>query len=494
MAAMVRTGYANGSDKSAAEIERFIKDRFPDQPLGSWAAHCAALNAHRLRKAAPDGSMVFGGKSALMRRQKGLISNADWKTRRQNRSLEIAGDRTRWGNRHFRLSSDARQCAVEFLGHKITLDLADMVGKQSRLLHAVALLADACQMSVQFSLGRSHLSVTFDEMDLRRLPSGKTLDDVKIAEQGARRKGRKRKDTSTHYAAHRIKHVDNRPVHPEWRDPVPTVKTRAIGLDLNPQWVGISVVEVSGDPRDADAFRILDHVLHRMAVPHDANASMAQTMANVAAQIISLARAWNCGLIVHEDGLGKLAWSKKSHGSDQTVNYWSRNQLLIGLQRRCRLSGLHLLPVWGGYSTTIGNLLFDLPDACASAAEIARRGHASTRGIKDRLPAVPPMVHTRRWKDRNVPEAVAKAMANADSWAAVHRGMKSAQAGSRQRSGIGYRRLHPSAQQMVPGSVFELSSRRYAVDRLGTGKGASCSARPVLTRTVRNSSDRVLNA
>ncbi|MDR6660815.1 hypothetical protein J2W51_003385 [Tardiphaga robiniae] len=38
------------------------------------------------------------------------------------------------------------------------------------------------------------------------------------------------------------------------------------------------------------------------------------------------------------------------------------------------LAGIKVVEAWGGYSTTIGNLWFDLPDACASAAEIARRG------------------------------------------------------------------------------------------------------------------------
>ena len=494
-AAMVRTGYAQGENRSAAEIERIVKDRFPDQPLGSWAAHCAALEAKTLRTRVPSGSMVFGGKAELLRRQKGLISNDEWKARRHGRALEIVGDRTRWGNRHFRLSLDASTCEVEFLGKKLTLNLQSMVGKHGALLRAVALLAEACQMSVQFGLKARTLTVTFDEMDLRKLPPGRTLDDIKIAEQGAARRGRKRNDVSTHYAAHRVKHVVDRPVHPEWRDPVPMIATRAIGVDLNPQWIGITVVQIDGDPQDADNVRILDHRLHRIVIPFGAHtANMTAAMANVAADVINLARGWNCGLVVHEDGLGKLAWSRKSHSgqADQTVNHWSRNALLGGLGRRCRLAGIRLLPIWAGYSSTIGNMLFDLPDACASAAEIARRGLAATRGHKDRQPAVPPMVHLRRWKDGEAPEAIANAMANADSWQAVHRAIKPAQRRGRQTTAVGYRRLHPSPQEMMPGRLLRLGDTGYAVNRLGTGKGASCSARPIhMPRTVRDSSDRV---
>jgi len=486
-AAATRTSYVNADEQSEKDLRDLLKARFPDHPLGSWDLHCAAREGLRLRAAVPDGKMIFGGKPALLRRQKGLIDNSEWKSRRHQRAIEIVGDRTRKGNRHFRLSADARTCEVTFLKKKVILNLPEMNGKYGRLLRAVSKLAEARQISVTFTLGRTHLSVTFDEMDLRKLLPGQTLEQAKIAEQGKSRRGRKRKDASTHYAAHLEKHIpaEEWPVHPEWRDAVPAVANRAVGIDLNPGWIGISVVEIGEDPTNLEQVKILDHRLHKISVPFSADQSMQQTMANVAAQTISLARAWNVGLIVHEEGLGKLAWSKKSRKT-QTINYWSRNALIGGLQRRCRLAGIQLQPVWGGYSSTIGNLFFDLPDACGAAAEIARRGHASKCNIKDRLPAVPSQLTRRRWKD----DEMRIDLDQAETWQEVHRKIKSAQTRSQKRSGIGYRRLHPAAQQLESGS-FSLHERSYAVDRLGKGKGASCSARPVLSRTVRDNSDRV---
>lgn len=484
-ASAVRSAHANAVGLSVADLKILLNERYPDYPLGSWGIHCAALEGVTLRKKDPLGAMVFGGKDQLLRRQKGLISHEEWQSRRHTRAIQIIGDRTRWGNRHFRLSKDGRTCQVTFLKQSVTLNLAEMSGKQGRLVRAIAKLSKACQISVQFSLGRSHLSITFDPMDLRKLPTGTTLEAIKIAEQGASRKGRRRKIGSTHYAAHRVKHIVDRPIHPEWRDPIATVANRVVGIDLNPEWIGITVVKIGDDPKDTTQARVLDHKLHRIAVPINApSEQMTQIMAVVARDAVSMARAWGAGLIVHEDGLGKLAWSKKS-GNTQTVNYWARNALINGLKRRCDLAGLKLNPIWAGYTTTIGNLIFDLPDACASAAEIARRGLAAARGIKDRLPAVPPMVHLRQWKDGEVPAVIAQALTNADSWPAVHRAIKSAQTGSKPRSSIGYRRLHPPASLMVPGR-FDHEGRSYAVNRIGTGKGACCSARPIpKTETVR---------
>ena len=477
-AAATRTAYANADGRSEKSLRDLLKSRFPSHPLGSWDLHCAAREGLRLRAAVPDGSMVFGGKSTLLRRQKGLIDNSEWKSQRHGRALEIIGDRTRLGNRHFRLSRDARTCGVTFLKQKVTISLPKMNGKQGRLLRSVAKLADACQISVTFTLGRTHLSVTFDEMDLRRLQPGQTLEQVKIAEQGASRKGRKRKDPSTHYAPNKGKRVpaEEWPVHPEWRDAIPAVANRAIGIDLNPSWVGISVVQVGDNPADLEQIKVLDHVLSRIHVPFGADQSMQQVMANVATQTINLARAWNVGLIVHEKGLGKLAWSKKSR-STQTINYWSRNALLSGLARRCRLADIEFRSVWGGYSSTIGNLFFDLPDACGAAAEIARRGLAARAGIKDCLPAVPPQLDRRRWKD----DGPRINLDQVETWQEIHRKVKSAQAGTRQRTGVGYRRLHPTVQQLDSGS-FSLHGRSYAVDRIRKGKGASCSVRPLLVK------------
>lgn len=492
MAAMVRTGYAAQKNITVQQIEKIIKIRFTNQPLGSWAAHCAAMEAASWQKKVPDGSLVFGGKRNIKRRQKGLISNEEWKSLRQARALTIIGDRTRWGNRHFRLSANARTCEVKFLKQSVLLNLPEMNGKYGKLLKSIALLTDACQISVQFSLGRNHLSITFDPMDLRKLPSGMSLEDLKIFEQGKARKGRKRKDASAHYAARRVKHIENRPVHPEWRDPVHMISNRAIGIDLNPEWIGVSVVEVNENPQDVDSVKTLDHKLHNIRVPLGSpGETMSQIMAQVARSVISMARAWNCNLIFYEDGLGKLHWSKKTNKKSknfQTLNYWTRNKLINGLIRRCQLSGIKIKSIWGGYSSTIGNLVFNLPDACASAAEIARRGYASTCGIKDRLPIVPVQVATRRWKDETLPTALAEALASADNWNAIHRAIKSAQAGD---PSIGYRRLHPSPSAMMPGRLLVIDDRGYAVNRLGSGKGVSCSAHPVSTMKVQDSLDRV---
>lgn len=491
-ASVVRTGYARAANpdrslRAEKDLRDELKTRFPDHPLGSWAIHCATREALRLRKQKPDGRMIFGGRAQLERRMKELISHEEWRQRRQSRPIEIVGDRTRWGNRHLRLSEDGRTATVVFLKRSIRLDLPKMSGKTGMLLKALARLTEACEIGISFTLGAKSLSISFDPMDLRRLPEGTTLEQIERVERkalGRKAKGRPRKDPSTHYAEHRIKPIPaaERPVHPEWRPTIQTTANRAVGIDLNPQWIGLTVVEIGpkADPRDADSVRILDHRLIRLDIGIDVSSeAFATHMARCARLATSLARKWGCATILHEDDLGRLRWSKRSNGVPKdaaTINFWSRNALLDGLARRCALSGLTLSPIWGGYSSTIGNMLFDLPDACAAAAEIARRGVASTRGEKDRLPAVPPRVLSRRWKDGEVPRAVADATADATCWKSVHRIVKAAR--------IGVRRPHPPLTGTGSG-IPRQDVSGYAVRSNGSRKGGRMTtAGPILRRAA----------
>jgi hypothetical protein len=60
---------------------------------------------------------------------------------------------------------------------------------------------------------------------------------------------------------------------------------------------------------------------------------------------------------------------------------------LNALIRFAGLAGIKVLQVWGSYSTTIGNICYDLPDACASAAEMGRRGAALLANVGKESPA-----------------------------------------------------------------------------------------------------------
>ncbi|WP_058324783.1 IS200/IS605 family element transposase accessory protein TnpB [Sinorhizobium sp. GL28] len=290
-----------------------------------------------------------------------------------------------------------------------------MTGNRGIIMRQLAQIcankAEADRINVSFSISDTHVSVTFDPMDL--------------------------------------------PHHPQRRRPVAPIKGRCLGVDLNPNWIGIAAAANTEDPGAVDKTRLLEHAPVKLDMPKDASAELVrETLGAVCDRAISMARKHRCGTIVLERGLSKLRSSGRSRSLNRLLNYWARTVFVQMLQRRARLAGIDVLEVWAGYSSTIGNLAFDAPDACASATEIARRGIARLAGIKDVLPALEEGCVSRLWKNGKVP-------AELGSWQDVHRTIKAAK--------IGYRRPHPDVPLGARGSDVHGTELfcGHAVVRLG---------------------------
>jgi hypothetical protein len=412
--AAVRTAYANavafdGRALKQKELRDLVKGRFSGGAADAWILHCATLEGMDLRKTRPDGRMIFGTRAGLERRRKGLISHGEWREMRL-RPLYSRGDKQYFGNRHFRLSLDARSCSFQMYGRKLRLDLAKMSGNAGEVLRQAAALAADKKINLTFRIDANRLHVTIDPDDL--------------------------------------------PDHPQRRRSVSAVQGRALGIDLNPNWIGIAAVENKGDAREIADTICLEHALVKLDMVVDASPELVrETLAAVCDRAISLARKHRCGLITLEKGLGKLRSSGKNRSLNRLLNYWARTVFVAMLTRRARLCGIDVVEVWAGYSSTSGNLAFNAPDACASATEIARRSIARLAGIKDVLPALSEGWLASLWKDLPLP-------AEAGSWMDVHRTIKAAK--------IGYRRPHPDAPQGARGSDVRgtTTSCGHAVVRL----------------------------
>ena len=363
-----------------------------------------------LRKAKPEGRLIFGTRAGLGRRRKGLITHSEWREMRL-RPLCSRGDKLNKGNRHFRLAADGRTCIFQMYGREVLLSLPQMSGNAGETLRQAAALAAAKKINLTFRLDSEKLHVTIDPKDV--------------------------------------------PDHPQRRRPVRPLPGRALGIDLNPNWIGLAVASSCGDASRIEDTKLLEHALVKLDMAGDASPELRrETLAAVCDRAISMARKHRCGTIVLEKGLGKLRSSGKNRSLNRLLNYWARTVFVHMLTRRARLAGIDVLEVWAGYSSTIGNLAFDAPDACASATEIARRGIARLAGIKDVVPALEEGCVSRLWKNGKVP-------AELGSWQDVHRSIKAAK--------IGYRRPHPDVPLGARGS--DVHGTRmfcgYAVVRLG---------------------------
>jgi IS605 OrfB family transposase len=130
------------------------------------------------------------------------------------------------------------------------------------------------------------------------------------------------------------------------------------------------------------------------AKPGLSRESVTEMLARVCGRAIAMARRFGAATIAVEDGLGRLRSTGPARALSRTLNYWARNRLIPMLRRKANLAGITVIEVRGAYSTIIGNLAFEAPDACASAMEIVRRGIAAGAKLKDLLP-----VFDEGWRD-----------------------------------------------------------------------------------------------
>jgi hypothetical protein len=436
--AAVRTGFSNHLDATGVarkqkDLRDFVKARFSGGSVDAWSLHCAALEAMDLRRAGRGDDMVFGGRANLARRQKGLISRDEWREKRL-RPFTSRGDRTFLGNRHFRLDANGRRCVFQMYGRKIELNLPEMLGNAGRILRQAAALAADKKINLTFRIDAKKLHVTVDPADL--------------------------------------------PAHPERRSLMHPVAGRAMGIDLNPNWIGLAVAQNRTDPSSLEATSLLQHELVKLDLAKDASAELVrETLAAVCDRAIRLCRKWGVATIAVEKGLGKLRSGGRTRSLNRLLNYWARTIFVAMLTRKARLSGIAVVEVWGGYSTTIGNLAFEAPDACASATELARRGIARLAGTKDVLPLLDEAWLAGRRKDLPLREPGDKPGA-VRSWGDVHRKIKAAKT-------IGYRRPHP--QPPAPGSDDRASLLGHAVRRLRHRGRPGLSFRPVVPKSAADS-------
>ena len=461
---------ATGKRPSEAAQRAAVNARWQASGVGSMVLQNAVRAGRALRSARPEGDIVFGGRKQLERRAKGLISAEEWKTRRL-RPLELQGHINKGGNYHIAWPDTDPDSPVSTLELRfpyrapgttpaepgkltetripIKLHTGTLSRKQQALLADVFRCARRNDLTLMIRVDADRIAFTYDPLDLRTLLPGQPLVEARAADVTAGkapRKGRARTETfrATKVAPYGDK---GRPTHPHLKSPTQFHARRRLGIDLNPEWIGFTVLEYHpkrGAYDDLAAYTVLDYRLLRWDLDHfdlRTRNGRAQAISIAAQRTISFARAWNVGELVLEDKLGLLSTRCHNKATNRKNNTWSRSSFRGPLEHRARMVGITVKLVNAAYSTTIGNVVFGalwdarrcpvslapdattpqhpgLPDACAAAAEIARRGFVPTtvlvaarerdrqaRASKKVLPIsgermpLPPVA--KRWKKRS---------------------------------------------------------------------------------------------
>jgi hypothetical protein len=204
--------------------------------------------------------------------------------------------------------------------------------------------------------------------------------------------------------------------------------SRVMGLDLNPNWIGISVLEFD----ENDNFEVIHKETFDMSSLNSKanfdNGKKRHETIEAAKYIVNLAEHFNCAKLSIEElnirsgnkGLGR-------NFNRLCNNVWHRNLLEAQLSKRCQGNQIELVKVNAAYSSTIGNLLYGnltTPDMIAASIEVARRGYK--KYSKNWFyPAIPSNEDLRnQWKEDS-------SQMKWTSWPELHTQLKN--------SGLGYR-------------------------------------------------------
>ena len=320
------------------EIRTYLKDKFDG--INSWFVQCGIKVGNQLFQKHKEKKIIFGGKHNLKQYLKNLISKDEFKTNRML-PITIQGEQLHKGNRLFDFNFEENQITFKLsrTNHR-TLKYKVPHKKIKNNLIRLQELIDNKQISVTVSLTKSDMYLTFDESKITDC----NFKDLK--------------------------------------------KNRVLGIDMNPNYIGISVLEFD----ENDQFKILDKRVFDLSKlttksgksSIDKKSKYLTNKLNhetiqIAHDICNLVDYWKCDKVVVEDLTIKS--SDKGNGkyfNRLCNNVWKRNLFVNKLKSLSLICNFSLIEVNPCYSSFIGNIIYgneNTPDMVAASVEIARRGY-----------------------------------------------------------------------------------------------------------------------
>ncbi len=329
----------------ARDLYKVLRAHPVGQGMHTWLVLSGMKKAAALHARVPAGTMVFGGRRALVARAQGKLDREAWRAARLL-PLYIEGHAKSFGSQGG--------------NHLVTLDLA--AGRV--IFHG----PDGRDYPLQLHLSRKSREYRRRLHDLQA--RCETVRDVPFTVE-----------------------ITEREISITWKDtPVPLVPGmpgRVLSIDLNPSRIGWAVVE--NDPCAPGSCRCVAWGLfefpalaRRLGLASDDPRSVAFTckrrheLALLAQKVALLARHHRVSCAVTE----RLTFGARDHGKGRRFNrlinqVWFRQGFLEPLQRRLAAHGIARDEVNPAYSSKIGNALWAdplrIPDPACAAVEIGRR-------------------------------------------------------------------------------------------------------------------------
>ena len=330
---VVHFAYNRFHDDSSAkekDVRSQVNQLFKGK-LNSWLLQCAIKEGKSIQERNESKKVIFGGKSLYKRYLRGFICKEEFDKQRQL-PISSQGEMLQNGNRMFDFHLDNQSLIFKVSRDKhIDIQLGHIHRNLQKELNKLNELCYDKKATVSIKLNNEYIWITYDEKLL--------CNSVKF---------------------NRLK--DN----------------RILGLDLNPNYIGLSVIEFDKE----DDFKVLHKQVFDLKELTDKNVSKNKRqyeIIKICHTINNLVNYWKCKKLSIEEL--NIKSSDKGQGKNFNRlcnNVWDRSLISNKLLMLSNIYSYELVEVNPVYSSFIGNLVYGdetTPDMVAASIEIARRGY-----------------------------------------------------------------------------------------------------------------------
>ena len=321
------------STKELTALQNKLNKIFIDSHLKNSAIYDA--------KAYQKDKIIFGGKKLFFNRIKGNISKEEFKLKKLA-PLYSVGEANYKGNRKFKIIDENTIIFKPNKTEHIELNLVSQGNNYKNKLKKLINYQNDKLIPITYSLDLNYIYISFDNS---------VVDFCKYN----------------------------------------TIKNRVIGIDLNPNYIGYSIVDWYSE----DNYQIIDKGVYDISHLNDKERSLHISsddsrkkyfknkrdyeIFQIAHDLFDKCRHYKCNIFAIEDLSIATKDLQKGKSLNKLINnQWNRNKFIDCVKKLVYGSSSTLAEVKPQYSSVLGNLIYrseKLPDMILSSIEIGRRGY-----------------------------------------------------------------------------------------------------------------------
>ena len=326
---------------SEKDIEHKISSLNNIPLIKSYIGRCAVKHTTQLIKT-DDRKRIFGGKKNFIARCKGKITKDEFLKKRLS-NLYIIGEANYHGNRFIIINEDLESFTFKpTKKDRIILYIDGRYKRYKSILNKLYHLQQDKQIPITYELDNEYIYITYNEG---------------LVEQ----------------------HIDYKPI-----------KNRIFAIDLNPNYIGWSVVDwkssskfevvKSGvvsikDINDID-FGLKGKSSESKERKYINNKRIFETY-EISKLLVNTAIYYRCEIFgLEELNIKSKDTTRGKHYNKLVNNVWNRDKLVNNIKKRCNIYSIRVMLAKPNYSSFVGNFLFrdlNLPDMTLASIEIGRR-------------------------------------------------------------------------------------------------------------------------